>query len=84
MKIKISKSQWEKMGRKAGWIPTPAKEKPSPLQKTFMCNQCANLFDGDESNPQCPYCYSRDFRPATREEWYNDFIKKNLKEQQGY
>ena len=42
MKIKLSKSQWEFIGEKAGWINIEAKKKkkdgPSPMEHGFVEN----------------------------------------------
>ena len=40
MKIKLSKSQWEGIGKKAGWIKT--------AEKTVVCTYCGNEFPEGE------------------------------------
>ena len=62
MRIKLSKSQWELIGTKTGWLNSEAKKKKakkgkkkSPLQHGFV-NQCIKE-NKDKSNPGA-YCAS--------------------------
>lgn len=50
MKIKLSKSQWELVGKKAGWLSIDAKKKPykhSPKEHGFI-DECIKK---NKSNP---------------------------------
>ena len=57
MKIKLSKSQWELIGTKTGWINTEAKKKKTkkPTEHGFI-DQCIEK-NKDKDNPGA-YCAS--------------------------
>lgn len=54
MKIKLSKSQWEQVGRKAGWMKKAATEVNS------ICQNCGSskLIKKDEKHIVCDNCKS--------------------------
>jgi len=55
MKITLSKSQWELIGQKTGWIKKAKKKKKSPMQHGFI-DQCIKE-NKDKDNPGA-YCAS--------------------------
>ena len=55
MKIKLSKSQWEGIGKKAGWMQEAKKKEKSPTEHGFI-DQCIDK-NKDKDNPGA-YCAS--------------------------
>jgi Zn finger protein HypA/HybF involved in hydrogenase expression len=57
MKIKLSKKQWEDMGRRAGWMKTASRK--------CQCKECEKTFDEEECMSEsgvlkgCPECGSK-------------------------
>jgi len=51
MKIKLSKSQWEGIGKKAGWIGIESK-----AESKDICKRCKKSFIGDGKSMFCPKC----------------------------
>lgn len=56
MKIKISRSQWEQMGRLAGWIDVEAKKKKKSPKEHGFIDQCIKK-NKDKDSPG-GYCAS--------------------------
>lgn len=53
MKIKLSKSQWKEIGKKAGWVSEAKKEEKSPREHGFI-DQCIEK-NKDKDDPGA-YC----------------------------
>ena len=61
--IKISKAQWEFVGKKAGWIKTAAIGTSPHNTKYIKCPKCSHVTSnkgnhtwGDNENPKCGHC----------------------------
>ena len=56
MKIKISRSQWEQMGKKAGWIKTAKKDegkKGKAVNPWAVCNSTSPKKENPEKFERC-------------------------------
>jgi len=62
-KIKMSRSEWESYGRKAGWLSKKA---------SVDCQECGETIHQETNNDKCPHC-GGDIYAAEREDaWEAD------------
>jgi hypothetical protein len=53
MKIKLSKSQWDYIGKKAGWIKEAKKKEKSPMEHGFIEECIKKNKDKDDVGAYC-------------------------------
>lgn len=72
MKITISKSQWEEIGKTAGWTKTAQEVCPQCKGKKLVIEKIKNLGTGDyrDSTEPCPMCNGKGYLTEKDHEEY--------------
>ena len=71
MRVVLSKSQWEQIGKKAGWIKL-AKDEDDEEPDMVICNDCRGSGEGHADKTTCKTCKGKGEIPNPKKKQEED------------